>query len=49
MQICSSVLLGRWGGVRRADLRQHYEKHFVIARDSDYLLVCLLKLNSPTT
>lgn len=37
MQICGNVLLGQWGGVRRGNLRQPYGKHFVIARDGDYL------------
>lgn len=37
MQICGSMLLGRGGAVRRGNLRKHYGKHFVIARDGDYL------------
>lgn len=28
VQICSSILLGQWGGMRRGTLRQHYRKHW---------------------
>lgn len=37
MQICGSMLLGQWGELRRGNLRHHYGKHIIIARNGGCL------------
>lgn len=49
MQMCGSMLLGQWGGVRRGKLRHHYGKHIIIARDGIVCRIFLLGLNSAMT